>query len=82
FAYNSSPSESTKESPFYANYGYNPTAYAERREAPDTPKATNIAANIRKIQDHIKLDLELSDRGGRTPHSEKNPEQSYRRGVA
>ncbi|PNH37127.1 hypothetical protein VD0003_g10298, partial [Verticillium dahliae] len=59
FAYNSSPSESTKESPFYANYGYNPTAYAERREAPDTPKATNIAVNIRKIQEQIKLDLEL-----------------------
>ncbi|CRK29305.1 hypothetical protein BN1708_004964 [Verticillium longisporum] len=59
FTYNSSPSESTKESPFYANYGYNPTAYAERREAPDTPKATNIAASIRKIQDQIKLDLEL-----------------------
>ncbi|PNH26219.1 hypothetical protein BJF96_g10464 [Verticillium dahliae] len=35
------------------------TTYAERREAPDTPKATNIAASIRKIQDQIKLDLEL-----------------------
>jgi hypothetical protein len=59
FAYNSAPSESTKVSPFYANYGFAPTMYGEPREASKAPKATKLADDIRNIHDSLRDDLQL-----------------------
>jgi len=59
FAYNSAPSESTKVSPFYANYGFNPTMYGEPREASKAPKANKLANDIREIHDSLREDLQL-----------------------
>jgi hypothetical protein len=58
FAYNSAPSESSKVSPFYANYGYQPTAYGETREAKNAPKATKMAEQIKEIHEQLRTDLE------------------------
>jgi hypothetical protein len=59
FAYNSAPSESTKVSPFYANYGFNPTMYGEPREASKAPRANKLADDIRQIHDALRDDLQL-----------------------
>lgn len=60
FAYNSAPSESTRTSPFYANYGYQPTAYGEARETIDSPRATKTAEQIKDLHDELRTDLEAT----------------------
>lgn len=58
-AYNSSASESTKVSPFYANYGYEPTVYGEPREAINAPRATQDAQDIKNIHKQLRTDLQM-----------------------
>ncbi|KAF4415710.1 Transposon Ty3-I Gag-Pol polyprotein [Colletotrichum fructicola] len=60
FAYNSAVGESTKESPFYLNYGFEPTAYGERRAGPTAIKAVASVRQIKDIQENTRKELEFT----------------------
>lgn len=58
FAYNSSTTETTKVTPFFANYGYEPVAYREPNVIVEDNDAARI--QVQKIQDlHKELAEEL-----------------------
>ncbi|KAL0935757.1 reverse transcriptase domain protein [Colletotrichum truncatum] len=59
FAYNSAVGESTKESPFYLNYGFNPTAYGQPRQGPTALKAVADINKLKEIQRDLPRDLEF-----------------------
>jgi hypothetical protein len=50
FAYNSAKSESTKTSPFYANYRYKPEAYHQlRKDKVIAEQAIILASKIKEL---------------------------------
>jgi hypothetical protein len=53
--YNSTPSESTGLTPFYANYGFTPEAYRPPRDGPNAEKA--------RLQAELMIDLHKEMRG-------------------
>lgn len=60
FAYNSSKASATQESPFYANYGYEPTAYKE--PIPSTSLAQKgilKADQLKALHEQLRLDVEF-----------------------
>jgi hypothetical protein len=58
FAYNSTVSEPIGVSPFFANHGYNPTAYKQPRA--DTVKAQDAIVRAERLKDlHSQLGLDL-----------------------
>jgi transposase InsO family protein len=57
FAYNSSPSESTGFTPFFANHGWEPEVYKEPHKGKDTPKALKTADEIRAIHEELRTNL-------------------------
>ncbi|KAL0934452.1 reverse transcriptase domain protein [Colletotrichum truncatum] len=59
FAYNSAVGESTKESLFYLNYGFNPTAYGQPRQGPTALKAVADINKLKEIQRDLPRDLEF-----------------------
>jgi len=60
FAYNSSPHASTKMSPFYANYGYEPEAYKHPRKDPTQAEGAAIAiTELKELQESLKKKLEF-----------------------
>ncbi|TIC91053.1 Transposon Tf2-6 polyprotein [Colletotrichum higginsianum] len=59
FAYNSAIGESTLHSPFYLNYGFQPTAYGEPRQGPRALKAVADYNKLRELQENIAKDLEF-----------------------
>ena len=59
FAYNSSDNEAMKMSPFYANYGYNPTAHGERRDTTTSQAASQEVEKLRELQGNLQRDLIL-----------------------
>ncbi|KAL0932741.1 reverse transcriptase domain protein [Colletotrichum truncatum] len=59
FAYNSAVGESTKESPFYLNYGFNPTAYGQPRQGLTALKAVADINKLKEIQRDLPRDLEF-----------------------
>lgn len=59
FAYNNHTSASTLQTPFFANYGYNPTTPATLLN-PDSSSASDYLDTIRDIQATITRELELA----------------------
>ncbi|KAK6213447.1 reverse transcriptase domain protein [Colletotrichum tabaci] len=59
FAYNSAIGESTLHSPFYLNYGFQPTAYGQPRQGPRALKAVADYNKLRELQENISNDLEF-----------------------
>ena len=57
FAYNSADTSTTKVSPFYANYGYEPEAYREPIEGTEAQSATERATKIRDLQKELRQEL-------------------------
>jgi hypothetical protein len=57
FAYNSADTSTTKVSPFYANYGYEPEAYQEPLEGPEAQAATERATKIRDLRKELRQEL-------------------------
>jgi hypothetical protein len=59
-AYNSAPTESTKLSPFYANYGYEPEFGKKTPlEGPLAEKAMLEADQLRSLHEHMRKQLEF-----------------------
>ena len=59
FAYNSSKSSTTRRTPFYANYGYEPTAYRETAPTANgshgiNEKATRKVEELRSLHDKLR----------------------------
>jgi hypothetical protein len=60
FAYNSSIHSSTHQSPFYANYGFNPTTPASLLNPDPASSSSDFLENIEQVQTCIKRELELA----------------------
>lgn len=59
FSYNSSVSESTKLTPFFANKGYEPQAYRMPRKGEEVQKAIIKAEDLKKLHDELRAQLEV-----------------------
>src|SRR3989440_11800165 len=58
FAYNSAENSTTKMSPFYANYGYNPEPYRDVIEKAGTSlDADTTARKIKELQEQLRRDI-------------------------
>ena len=57
-AYNSAPTESTKLSPFYANYGFEPEIDKPPKEGPLAEKAMLTADQLRSLHANMNKELE------------------------
>ena len=57
-AYNSSVTETTKVSPSYANFGYNPEAYRTSRTGPQAERAVLQADKLKELHDEMRKELE------------------------
>jgi hypothetical protein len=61
FAYNSAKSESTKISPFYANYGYEPEAYRQpRRNGVMAEQAITLASKMKELHLQLSRDIDFN----------------------
>ena len=60
FAYNSATTETTKVTPYYANYGYEPTAYREAGKSLGNPRAEAWADKQQGIFEMVKKELEFA----------------------
>ncbi|KAM4063982.1 reverse transcriptase (RNA-dependent DNA polymerase) [Hirsutella rhossiliensis] len=58
-AYNSSVTETTKLSPAYANYGYNPEAFKVTRQGPQAERAILQADQLRKLHKEMQQELQF-----------------------
>ena len=61
FAYNNTASSTTKETPFYANYGYHPIFRLEDLDAVQNlrnPAAAERVSYIKNLQTYLKLQIE------------------------
>ena len=58
FAYNSAENSTTKVSPFYVNYGYNPAPYGDRIEISETSLDADMTARkIKGLQEQLRRDI-------------------------
>lgn len=57
--YNSSVTESTGVTPFYANYGFTPEAYRPPRDGPNADNARILAEDMIQLQEELKSQLEF-----------------------
>jgi hypothetical protein len=63
FAYNSAKSESTKISPFYANYGYEPEAYRQpRKDGVMAEQAIILASKMKELYLQLFRDIDFNKR--------------------
>jgi hypothetical protein len=67
FSYNSSPSETTKVSPFEANYGYCPAAYHEPRTGQKNALYAQVNVDLLKWL-HTQLSLDIQFYAERSAH--------------
>jgi len=58
FSYNNAIQESTKHSPFYANYGYNPRYSPAVPSNTDVPRADEYTNNLAELSKSLKENLE------------------------
>ncbi|KAK1245455.1 hypothetical protein MKX08_005084 [Trichoderma sp. CBMAI-0020] len=57
--YNSSTTETTGVTPFYANYGFTPEAYRPPRDGPNADNARILAEDMIQLQEELKVQLEF-----------------------
>jgi hypothetical protein len=63
FAYNNSLHSSTKQTPFFSNYGFYPRANLFHRKDVESPIAEGLAAHLAAIHDELVFQLyEAQDR--------------------
>ena len=72
FAYNSAEADSTKVSPFFANYGFNPTAYG----SPLSQKANSdfaivLVDRIKALHEELSLDIKFTSQRSAFYHNKK-----------
>lgn len=70
-AYNSAIQESTKQSPAYANYGFNPEIFRTPREGPDTEQAVLDAEELKRLHQQMRNELEFVQTRMRKYHNQK-----------
>ena len=72
FAYNSAEADSTRVSPFFANYGFNPTAYG----SPLSQKANSdfaivLVDRIKALHEELSLDIKFTSQRSAFYHNKK-----------
>jgi hypothetical protein len=60
FAYNSSEAEGTKQSPFYANYGFEPEIHRQPRDHEQVPRAMTTADKLKGLHDSLKDEIRFA----------------------
>jgi transposase InsO family protein len=82
FAYNSSLYTSTKMSPFYANYSYEPEAYKHPRKDPTQAEGAVIAVTkLKELQESLKKELEfVNNKMTAYANKKRSMEPSLRKG--
>ncbi|KAM5344467.1 hypothetical protein ACJ41O_001495 [Fusarium nematophilum] len=58
-AYNTATNESTKTTPAYANFGFNPDAYRQARDTVINPKAILTSDQLKNLHEEMKTELEF-----------------------
>ncbi|KAM5353667.1 hypothetical protein ACJ41O_000317 [Fusarium nematophilum] len=58
-AYNTATNESTKITPAYANFGFNPDAYQQARDTVINPKAILTSDQLKNLHEEMKTELEF-----------------------
>ena len=59
-AINDSASETTRETPFFSNYGKDPNLFMEPQQGPATEKALTKASDLKKVHKKLKERIEKS----------------------
>ena len=75
FAYNNTLSNTTKETPFYANYGYHPRFEVAELDTPENnknPSATERITYLKGLQDYLKVQIQ---------RAQDEQAQAFNRGV-
>jgi hypothetical protein len=65
FAYNNSIHTATKQTPFFANYGYNPRMHIMLSSQPEVPAAEDLGNRIKKTQEILTRELAVSQESQR-----------------
>lgn len=60
FAYNNSAHESTRKSPFFANYGFHPRFEIKTPEISTNPAADDMLQRLDTLNKELKIQLELA----------------------
>jgi hypothetical protein len=82
FAYNSAISEPIGMSPFFANYGYHPTAYKQpRADKASAQEAVVRASKLKQLHHQLGLDLEFcGQRSAEYANKKRSQEPSLEKG--
>jgi hypothetical protein len=82
FAYNSAMSETTKTSPFFANYGYQPEAYRQPRQDEARAEQAMIAVEqIKAFHDQLTTDIQfLNERSAVYANRKRSMEPAFKEG--
>jgi len=72
FAYNSAEADSTKVSPFFANYGFNPTAYGSPLlQKINSDFAIVLVDRIKALYEELSLDIKFTSQRSAFYHNKK-----------
>jgi hypothetical protein len=74
FAHNNAVNASTKQSPFYANYGYHPKTFLSQVRDSGVPEADNLVNRITRLQDELKAAMRLAQEDIKKYHDRKATE--------
>jgi len=82
FSYNSAPSDTTKVSPFFANYGYDPAAYKTPRKDPIRAENAMLAVDkLRTFQHQLAMEIQFrNERSASYANRHRSQEPSLKGG--
>jgi len=82
FAHNSAKNETTATSPFFANYGYEPTAYRQpRKDDVNAQESIVLASRLKDLQQQLSRDIEFSNnRTAKYSDKKRSTEPSLEKG--
>ena len=82
FSYNSSPTETTKKTPFFANYGYEKVAYREEGQTEvESPEARLKAHQLKELHKELSKELQfVAERNAQQYNKKRSQEPTLKKG--